>query len=57
VNSERADWDEPSFDDDVLTSAQYQARILRELGYHTAAAHVDRFLDRHAPGEEEQPAA
>jgi hypothetical protein len=57
VNSARRDWDQPSFDEDVLTSAQYQARILRELGYRTAAAHVEQFVDRHAPGDEEEPAA
>jgi hypothetical protein len=45
-----------SFDDDVLTSAQRQARILRELGYRHEAQHIDRFVDRHALVED-APAA
>ncbi len=53
---DRPSFGRPSFDDDVLTSAQHQARILRELGYRTEAAHIERFVDRQTPAEE-APAA
>jgi hypothetical protein len=54
-----AGWaDQPSFDDVVLQSAEHQGRILRELGYRTAAAQVERFVDRYARSDaEEEPAA
>ena len=46
-----------SFDDDVRTSARYQARLLRELGYRADATHIDRFVDRQNELEDEEPAA
>ncbi len=46
-----------SFDDEVRTSAQQQARILRDLGYRSEATHIDRFVDRETGVNAEESAA